>query len=132
MPYITPSKEQIQELMGYPDDHPIFMINLLKFKERVEDVDKSGEEVYREYGEKVFPILQKVGGEVIWQGQMQLTVIGSKDDIFWDELIVVRYPGRKNFFALFQDPAYPGSLRSKSLDDSRLILSKEMYSIHKA
>lgn len=129
MPYITASKEQLQELMAYPEDQAIFMINLLKFKEKIEELDKTGQELYREYGEKVAPILQKVGGAVIWQGKMQQTVIGPSDEVLWDELIVVRYPGRNSFFALFQDPDYPGALRTNSLDDSRLIMSKELYSL---
>lgn len=54
---------------------PIFMVNLLKFKERAEykdgrKTDLSGREAYQLYGKAVTKILKSVGGQLIFAGDV--------------------------------------------------------------
>ena len=55
---LTPNEQQIKEFTEGDTDTPIYMVNLLKFKEKAEYEDKrntdlSGEEAYAIYGMEV-------------------------------------------------------------------------------
>ena len=56
---ITPSEKQMKMFMDFPDDKPIRMVNLLKFKtiaqyEDQRECDLTGEEAYSIYSSEVF------------------------------------------------------------------------------
>ena len=55
---LRPTEEQMKMFMEFPDDKPIKMVNLLKFKNKAEYKDKretdlTGEEAYNIYSEEV-------------------------------------------------------------------------------
>ena len=63
------SPERIDEMMQPGPDGPIYMVNLLKFKEAAEyedgrETDLSGYEAYQLYGQAVSRIIRDYGGEV--------------------------------------------------------------------
>ena len=71
---ITPSEKQMKMLMDFPDDKPIRMVNLLKFKtiaqyEDHRECDLTGEEAYAIYSSEVLGHLAKVGGKIIFSGR---------------------------------------------------------------
>ena len=100
------------------------MLNLLKYRDVAESgygVDGlSGEQAYRVYGEKFAGLNTRFGGEPIWMGKALNTIIGSED---WDIAILVRYPTRKKFIEMFEDPDYLriAAIRAAALQDSRLV-----------
>jgi uncharacterized protein (DUF1330 family) len=53
-------------------------------------------------------------------GRALRSIIGSED---WDIVILVRYPTRRQFVAMFDDPEYQAiaPIRAAALADSRLI-----------
>ena len=64
---ITPNEEQIKGLLAPGHDGPIYMLNLLKFKDDAEyedgrDTDLTGQEAYGIYGLEVVRLLAVVGG----------------------------------------------------------------------
>jgi hypothetical protein len=64
---LVPTPEQIKELGEEGHGKPIYMVNLLKFKEMAEyedgrKSDLSGQEAYAIYGTEVAAHLAKVGG----------------------------------------------------------------------
>ena len=103
---------------------PVVMLNLLKYREIAESgfgVDGlSGEEAYKEYGRQFATLSPRFGGEPIWLGEALNTIIGDEQ---WDVVILVRYPARKNFTDMIEDPDYQAisPIRSAALEDSRLI-----------
>ena len=63
MDNIIINQEELQKFMQHPDDKPVVMINLLKFKNEKEDgVD--GTELYNCYKQKAVELLKQVGGKL--------------------------------------------------------------------
>ena len=65
---ITPSEKQMKMFMDFPDDKPIRMVNLLKFKtiaqyEDQRECDLTGEEAYAILFFRSFRAPSKSGGE---------------------------------------------------------------------
>ena len=90
--------KQIQALMQPGPDGPIFMVNLLKFKERAEyedgrEADMSGREAYMIYGRAVTDILPKFGGRAVFAGDVTFLSLGKAEEL-WDEVAIAMYPRR--------------------------------------
>ena len=126
--YIDPSQDQLQTLAAAAaeDTEPVFMLNLLKFKERADGIDAadeiSGAEAYGRYAEAVAPHLARVGGEIVWSGVCTGSLIGPESGE-WDIVAVVRYPSRQKFIEMASDADYLAIAghRSAALADSRLV-----------
>ena len=85
---LTPNEQQIKEFTEGDIDTPIYMVNLLKFKEKAEYEDKrntdlSGEEAYAIYGMEVIEHLKKVGGKTIFSGVISRLMLGEVEEL-WD------------------------------------------------
>ncbi|NNL87305.1 MAG: DUF1330 domain-containing protein [Myxococcales bacterium] len=96
--------EQIAALKEPGPDGPIFMVNLLKFKERAKykdgrKTDLSGREAYQLYAEAVMRILESVGGQLVFAGDVTHLALGRVDEL-WDEIAIARYPKRSNLLEL--------------------------------
>jgi uncharacterized protein (DUF1330 family) len=88
----------VQELMKPGPDGPIFMVNLLKFKEKAEyedgrASDLSGRDAYMIYGRAVTGILPKFGGKAIFAGDVTFLSLGKAEEL-WDEVAIAMYPKR--------------------------------------
>lgn len=88
----------VQELMQPGPDGPIFMVNLLKFKEKAEYEDGrasglSGRDAYMIYGRAVTDILPKFGGKAIFAGDVTFLTLGKAEEL-WDEVAIAMYPKR--------------------------------------
>ena len=118
MSYIEPSADQIKEFMSLPDDGPVVMVNLLKFK------PGGGAESYAKYAAATTRCLQAVGGKLIYRGRYRMPVIGDED---WDAILLVEYPSIAAFFEMQRNEDYRAILhyRTEALSDSRLWLTKQ-------
>ena len=123
--HIDPTEEQLAGLTAAAgeDEAPVFMLNLLRFKERADGVDDgiSGAEAYGRYAAETQRHLDRVGAQIIWAGAAGDTVIGPPGE--WHAAAVVRYPSRSKFLEMVSDPEYleTSKHRSAALADSRLI-----------
>jgi uncharacterized protein (DUF1330 family) len=91
-------------------DQPIYMVNLLKFKDKAEYPDKretdlTGEEAYAIYGQEVRKHLEKVGGQPIFSGKVSRLMLGEVEDL-WDVVAIAMYPNRKAMLDMLSDPEY--------------------------
>ena len=98
------SQERIQEMMAPGPDGPIYMVNLLKFKERAEyedgrNTDLTGEEAYQLYGQGVTELLPHYGGEIVFAGDVTFLALGQVEDL-WDEVAIAKYPNRAALLAM--------------------------------
>lgn len=102
------SEEGFADLSGRLDEGPVAMLNLLAFK------PEGGQERYAEYGAAVLPLLEGVGGRVVFQGTAAPAVIGEQS---WDLVLLVEYPSRGAFLEMIQSPEYLAiaHLRSEAL-----------------
>ena len=85
---VTPSEAQMQGFLEQGHDEPIYMLNLLKFKERAEyedgrDSDLTGEQAYGIYGQAVADLLVKVGGAPVFSASVERLMLGEVEDL-WD------------------------------------------------
>ncbi len=113
---------------GNPDE-PVVMLNLLRYREVAapgHGVDGlSGRDAYAEYGRRFATLEPRFGGKPIWMGRALNTIIGAEA---WDVVILVRYPTRRQFVAMLNDPDYRAiaPIRAAALADSRLIEAEQL------
>ncbi len=89
---------QIEALRDKGPDGPVFMVNLLKFKDRAEyedgrATDLTGREAYQIYGRAVTQILPMFGGQAVFAADVSFLSLGRVDDL-WDEVAIAAYPDR--------------------------------------
>ncbi len=128
--HIDPTRAQFDAFKDLPRDQPIEMLNLLRFKDVADypahhplhDTGLSGADAYKNYGAETGPILNKVGGAVVWRGTFETILIGPQDEA-WDACFIVRYPNSSAFLAMVTDPAYQKAVvhRQAAVLTSRLI-----------
>ncbi len=125
---ILPTAEQIRALADSDLKTPVVMLNLLKFKDRTDDDQSSGQDSYAKYGDSVRTMLEATGARVLWQGRGDSVVIGTDDDS-WDAVILVEYPSREKFLEMVSRPDYQETSgnRTNALADSRLIACTEVF-----
>lgn len=80
------------------DDGPIYMVNLMKYKEVAEYANAEGQPAVsgREADDQYNPasILNKIGAAIVFVGDVTSMHVGTDD---WDRVAVVRYPTRRSF-----------------------------------
>ena len=112
---IRPNKEQFIELMNAPDEGPVVMLNLLKFKPR------DGAKEYGKYGESVSKMVEARGGKMLWIGKVDQTLIGPVEED-WDAIALVQYPSRKAFIDMATSKEYDGAHEHREGGLARTVL----------
>ena len=90
--------ERIMAMMEKGPDGPIFMVNLLKFKDKADYEDRratdlSGRDAYMIYGRAVTDLLPKFGGRGLFAGDVTFLALGQVEEL-WDEIAIAMYPDR--------------------------------------
>ena len=90
--------ERILAMMEKGPDGPIFMVNLLKFKDKADYEDRratdlSGRDAYMIYGRAVTDLLPKFGGRGLFAGDVTFLALGQVEEL-WDEIAIAMYPDR--------------------------------------
>ena len=125
MNYKSFSGEDFSAFRAMRDTRPINMLNLVKVFSTVEYPDGevvSGVEAYKRYGRLSYPVFEKLGGKIIWRGEMLLSLIGPSDEK-WDFCFIAEYPSAEAFVSRVKDPDYREAMKHRqiSVKDSRLI-----------
>ena len=102
--------EQIAAMQAPGPDGPIYMVNLLKFKDKAEysdgrDTDLTGREAYHLYGRAVSKIIQDFGGHVVFAADVTMLSLGKVEDL-WDEVAIACYPKRAALVAMSSSEAW--------------------------
>ena len=116
--HLTPNQGQMDGFLEGDTEAPIAMVNLLKFKEKAQyedgrDTELTGKEAYTIYAMEVQEHLQKVGGEMIFGGQVNRLMLGEVEDL-WDSVAIARYPSRKAMLEMIMNPANQESEKHRS------------------
>ena len=98
------SPDRIKEMMAEGPDGPIYMINLLKFKEKAEyedgrETDLTGYEAYQLYAKEVGKLLTEFGGKGIFAGDVTFLALGQVEEL-WDEVAIAMYPKRADLLQM--------------------------------
>jgi uncharacterized protein (DUF1330 family) len=103
---LYPTSEQIAALLAGPDDRPVVMLNLLRFKPQADATagasaasgsTMTGREAYERYARAMRQIVESQGGRFIWAGNVDTLVIGEADAAGFDVVGIVEYPSRRKF-----------------------------------
>jgi uncharacterized protein (DUF1330 family) len=127
MSAITPNAAAFRELAASKDEGPVVMLNLLKFKARADSGDVSGRESYNRYSRDVKPMVEALGGRIIWHGRAEQLLIGDESQE-WDAVALVEYPSRKAFIEMATSKQM-GNIhhnREAGLDRTVLIACREL------
>ena len=115
---------------GLPDNGPVVMVNLLRFKKTSADGDGSGWSAYQRYSKGISPLLKGVGGTILWAGNAEGAAYGDLGAKQWEFVVLVRYPSRKAFLAMVTSPEYAQANvhRENGVDDHVILATTETYS----
>ncbi len=125
MNFIDPTKESFAAFRADDRPGPIDMLNLVRLRPRAAYPDgreATGAEAYAAYGRESGPVFRRLGGQIVWRGRFELTLIGPSDE-HWDHAFVARYPSVAAFVEMIRDPLYREAVkhRQAAVEDSRLI-----------
>ena len=115
---VSPTDEQMKGFFEGDIDTPIYMVNLLKFKDKAEyedgrETNLTGAEAYLIYGQEVQDHLKKVGGEAIFSGRVERLMLGEVGEL-WDIVAIAKYPSRKAMIEMIMDADYQESEKHRS------------------
>jgi uncharacterized protein (DUF1330 family) len=128
MGFIDPTKAAFAEFRGNDRPGPIDMLNLVRLRARAAYPDgreATGAEAYAAYGRESGPVFRRLGGQIVWRGAFELTLIGPAEER-WDHCFIARYPSVAAFVEMLRDPVYREAVkhRQAAVEDSRLIRLK--------
>ena len=115
---LVPNDEQMKGFMEGDIDTPIYMVNLLKFRDKAEyedgrETNLTGEEAYLIYGQEVQEHLKKVGAEPIFSGRVARLMLGEVGEL-WDVIAIAKYPSRKAMMEMIMDADYRESEKHRA------------------
>ena len=96
--------QQLAQMQEKGPDGPIFMVNLLKFKDKAEyadgrETDLTGRQAYQLYGAGVAGLIQEYGGRIFFMADVTFLSLGQVEEL-WDEIAIAAYPSRDALFRM--------------------------------
>ena len=118
-----------QALKALPDDGPVTMLNLMRFRERSLDGNGRGWDAYLRYSALTIKLIKGRGGTIIWTGNAEAVALGAPDRHRWDYVALVRYPSRAAFLDMMTSPEYAAANveRESGCADHAIIAVSETY-----
>ena len=115
---LRPNAKQMAGFLLGDTKTTIHMVNLLKFKNKAEykdgrQSDLTGQEAYQIYAKEVQGHLQKVGGKLIFSGEVSRLMLGEVEEL-WDWVAIAEYPSRKAMRSMIMDKDYRKSEEHRS------------------
>ena len=121
----------IEAIRALPQDEPVVMVNLMRFRERALDGTGSGWDAYLRYSKATAPLIKARGGTIIWAGRANATAVGDADAHQWDYVALVYYPTHAAFLDMLTCAAYETvsePLRVAACADHVILATTEAYS----
>jgi uncharacterized protein (DUF1330 family) len=102
--------ERMRQILEPGPNKPIYMVNLLKFKDKAEYKDGratslSGREAYMIYGNAVAKLLPKFGGRGVFAADVTFLMLGQVEEL-WDEVAIAMYPNRRALVEMSSSPEW--------------------------
>ena len=107
---VIPTHEQMAGFSAPGPDGPISMVNLLKFKDKASyedgrETELKGAEAYAIYSRGVMQTLAKVGGKLVFAGEVSRLMLGEVEEL-WDSVAIAQYPSRAAMLEMMRLPEY--------------------------
>jgi uncharacterized protein (DUF1330 family) len=112
-----------------PDDGPVTMLNLMRFRERSRDGNGSGWDAYLRYSKLTIKLIKAQGGTIVWTGDAEAVALGAPERHRWDYVALVRYPSRAAFLDMMKSPEYAAANveRENGCADHAIVAMNETY-----
>ena len=125
MEYVGFDRETFKSFKNIDDSRPLHMLNLVQLKTEVIYPDgniSTGFEAYTRYGKEAEPVFKKLGGSIVWRGDMLIGLIGPVDEI-WDICFIAEYPSVDSFLSMQKNETYRKAVKHRQIavKTSRLI-----------
>lgn len=126
---VVPKDLNDEFVRSLPDQGPVVMVNLVRFRERSLDGNGSGWDAYSRYSKGDMPLLKKVGGTIIWAGNVEGAVLGDLGEGRWDWVVLVHYPSRAAFLEMMTSPEYAriNGDRENGVEDHVILAANQTY-----
>jgi len=111
---IKPSDQQMAAIMAYPKNTPVTMVNIIKFREKIENGKDTGKEAYARYYKNAQEFVMRSQAKLIWKGAVATTVIGDSAGQP-DMIFLVEYPSVDHFLQMVADPEYQKIANDRSI-----------------
>ena len=125
MEYVGFDRETFKSFKAINDIRPLHMLNLVQLKKEAVYADgtsTTGLEAYKRYGKESEPVFKRLGGLIVWRGDMLIGLIGPVDEK-WDICFIAQYPTVESFISMQRDETYLKAVqhRQVAVKNSRLI-----------
>ena len=103
---LQPNAAQMAGFADGASDGPIYMLNLLKYREQAvyadgRDTDLTGREAYALYTQGVRELLKEFGGSLSFKASVERLTIGEVEEL-WDDVAIAMYPSRAAMLQMMQ------------------------------
>lgn len=103
---VGPNAAQMSGFSEGTREGPIYMLNLLKYRDTAKYVDGrdtkiSGREAYRLYTQGVRELLKEFGGSLSFKASVERLTIGEVEEL-WDDVAIAMYPSRTAMLQMMQ------------------------------
>lgn len=118
-----------EQLRALPDDAPVVMLNLMRFRDRSLDGNGSGWDAYLRYSALTIKLIKARGGTIIWTGDAEAVALGVPEQRRWDYVALVRYPTRAAFLGMMTSHEYAiaNVERENGCVDHAIVAIRETY-----
>lgn len=133
MPAVHPTDEQTRAVLDSPDNGPIVIVNLVRYKEKAayapdsEEHGKglSGRQAYLRYADEFMKLMADHGARSLLEAETETYLIGEGD---WDLVWTNYFPSRDTFRAVVTDPRYQAFVhhRLAGLESQDAIVTRPM------
>ena len=125
MEYVGFDRETFKSFKNIDDNRPLHMLNLVQLKKEAIYPDgniTTGFDAYMAYGKESEPVFKKLGGSIIWRGDMLTGLIGPVDEK-WDICFIAEYPSVESFISMQYNETYRKAVKHRQIavKNSRLI-----------
>lgn len=108
---LQPTGDQVRAFRDRQMGEPIYMLNLLKFRDRAvyddgRETDLTGQQAYQLYGEGFRRVMEPKGCSVVYSGEVRGVLIGEGADDAWDAMALITYPSTQVMLDMFRNPDY--------------------------
>ena len=107
---VHPTTAQMQGYAEPGPEGPIYMLNLLKFKDTAEypdgrETDLSGRDAYNIYGAAVAQLIGDFGGYIGVSAAVERLMLGEVEEL-WDSVAIAMYPSRQAMLDMMLSEKY--------------------------
>jgi uncharacterized protein (DUF1330 family) len=104
--HLRPNGAQLAGFADGASEGPIYMLNLLKYRDRAEyadgrDTKLTGRQAYAVYTQGVSELLQEFGGSLTLKASVKRLTIGEVEEL-WDDVAIAMYPSRAAMLQMMQ------------------------------